>query len=110
MKKLLMLAMSITVLTGCADPKEIEHMVRLESRSFCSTTEIKNQVADFTLSCISNANPKSDEEPEDWIKICKHMAVENFCEVETVKVFFTKGIQDYYFVETGFERLSKDEK
>jgi hypothetical protein len=30
--------------------------------------------AKFILDCIENANPKSDEEPEDWLHICERMA------------------------------------
>lgn len=41
-----------------------------------STTEKRAQ---FTLECIENANPKSDEEPEDWIMICKTMAEATYC-------------------------------
>ena len=42
--------------------------------------------AEFTLSCISNANPKSDEEPEDWIRLCQKMAIKNYCPSKPVTV------------------------
>lgn len=43
--------------------------------------EKQSDIADFTLQCIANANPKSDEEPEDWIGMCRTMAVETYCEI-----------------------------
>jgi len=42
--------------------------------------------ASFILQCINNANPRSDEEPEDWIRQCQIMAEETLCPVRTVIV------------------------
>lgn len=44
------------------------------------------KVASFTLECIKGANPKSDEEPEDWIHKCKTMAEGIYCEVKPFTV------------------------
>ena len=41
----------------------------------------KKEQAVFVLECIKNANPKSDEEPEDWIGDCKTMSNDLFCEI-----------------------------
>lgn len=35
----------------------------------------------FILKCIESANPKSDEEPEDWIELCQKMGRETLCSV-----------------------------
>lgn len=37
--------------------------------------------AKWLLACIENANPKSDEEPEDWLWICESMS-KSFCPVK----------------------------
>ena len=49
--------------------------------------------ATFTLTCISNANPKSDEEPEDWIRLCKKMADETYCPMAMFKSHWDGAIQ-----------------
>ena len=78
MKKLnkctLLLAVSLTALlsAGCSDK------VRMRSEYECAKDVVQTK-ADFTLKCLSNANPKSDEEPEDWILYCEDMAKRNFC-------------------------------
>jgi hypothetical protein len=33
----------------------------------------------FVIDCITAANPKSDEEPEDWLHICEAMAKRSLC-------------------------------
>lgn len=45
----------------------------------------------FILDCIKNANPKSDEEPEDWIYMCKNMSLDLFCTVSRTPVYYTWG-------------------
>lgn len=37
--------------------------------------------AAFVLTCAKNANPKSDEEPEDMLSMCSKIADRNYCEV-----------------------------
>jgi hypothetical protein len=36
--------------------------------------------AEFVLSCAENANPKSDEEPEDMLRECDRIARDTFCD------------------------------
>jgi hypothetical protein len=43
--------------------------------------EVQDKVASFTLECIKNGNPMSDEEPEDLIKECKRTAFAIYCVV-----------------------------
>jgi len=54
------------------------------------TEESKSDRASFILQCIQNANPKSDEEPEGWIKICQKMAEDTLCEARRVELEQTK--------------------
>lgn len=53
-----------------------------------TTSEVR---ASFILSCIKNANPHSDEEPEDWIKICQTMAEKTYCPYAEFTVIYNKG-------------------
>ena len=48
------------------------------------------EVADFALTCIENANPKSDEEPEDWIDKCQNMAMNLLCK-EDPHFYYSKN-------------------
>ena len=50
----------------------------------CNTVE----QAKFVLTCIKNANPKSDEEPEDWIYECKNMSLDMFCTKKSYGYFY----------------------
>ena len=77
------IVMFIVVLcTGCSkgDVREYE---RVEHN--CSVESIEKRV-DFTLACIANANPKSDEEPEDWIRLCQYMAEATLCPSVTMVI------------------------
>jgi len=99
MRKLLLIS-TLALLVGCG---EDESRTVTESRMFCDTQPVKQQVSVFTLQCIANANPKSDEEPEDWIRLCKQMAVDLFCEEESVQVHYMQNGSSY-FREVGFTR------
>lgn len=43
----------------------------------------------WVLKCIENANPKSDEEPEDWLGMCTRMSNGQFC--KPVPAVFAKS-------------------
>ena len=74
----------VAFLTGCGNP-EGEQRTFMASKHHC-TPETAQQRADFILRCVEGANPKSDEEPEDWIGQCQHMAEETLCTRQTVAV------------------------
>lgn len=78
--KYIILIMALVV-TGCSDYPEYRTIGALETT--CDD-KAKEQVSSFTLACIKNANPSSDEEPEDWILLCKKMATDNYCTQESV--------------------------
>jgi hypothetical protein len=74
--KIGLLLLAITLLCACT-PKD--DRVYIEQRYECKQAD-KERI-DFTLSCIANANPMSDEEPEDWIRQCNIVAKENYCKL-----------------------------
>ena len=78
-----LIILSIIFLVGCEDYPQYRTITKL---NFACTDEVTDKRASFTLECIKGANPKSDEEPEDWIRICKSMATETYCKREAVKV------------------------
>jgi len=61
---------------GCSDREETRTAERM--RIQCEPETIKAR-ANFILQCIKNANPKSDEEPEDWITKCQDMSQGTYC-------------------------------
>ena len=69
--------------TGCDKPPQYRTILRMDN--ICAT-ESSDKRAAFTLTCIDSANPKSDEEPEDWILLCEKMATDTYCQKTTVTV------------------------
>lgn len=65
-----------------------EFITKTTSYSLCD----KKQQSEFILDCIKNANPKSDEEPEDWIYMCKNMSLDLFCNSNEIPVYVSYGI------------------
>lgn len=77
----------VLFLTGCTDYPEFKE--RTKTKDFCvKLTEGKR--ASFILQCLKNTNPKSDEDPEDWMRICGEMAVETYCEQKKVIVTYKR--------------------
>lgn len=60
----------LIVFIGCSSP------IPVKIRD-CDGREDK--LVEFVSACIKDANPKSDEEPEDWIKQCRYTAIEIIC-------------------------------
>ena len=65
-------------LSGCSNPNNPLEDWEPTTITKCSDS-VTESIARFTLKCIENANPKSDEEPEDWINVCKDMAESTYC-------------------------------
>lgn len=84
MFKFLLVAVFTAALTGCGNP-EGEQRTFMASRHHC-TLETAQQRADFILRCVEAANPKSDEEPEDWIRHCQYMAEQTLCSRQTLAI------------------------
>lgn len=72
-----------------------EYRTVQEIRIICNDSTVEKR-ASFTLQCINNANPKSDEEPEDWIKQCQTMAEGIYCDKTPVVVEEMKPAGSYW--------------
>ena len=67
---------TLALMLGCEDPPQAPNLTTvLECRE-----EHKEKLAPWILECIANANPKSDEEPEDWIGRCEGMGRRTLCD------------------------------
>jgi len=82
---LLLVILTAILLSACGTEERV--ITRYETNCDNSTSEIRGQ---FILECIKNGNPKSDEEPEDWIGICQRMAEDTYCRKRKFKVFQTR--------------------
>ncbi len=66
------------LLIGCTEDDKDDYRTRYLMN--CSeSVEGKEILSKFVLACIKNANPKSDEEPEDWIRLCQKMGKDIHC-------------------------------
>lgn len=81
-KLIIATVVSLFILSGCS--KGETRVV--EKQAHHCTQESSKERADFILQCINNANPKSDEEPEDWIRHCQYIAEETLCEEKTMLI------------------------
>jgi hypothetical protein len=84
---------------GCTNsPQEkrakILKSARIKYKHYCATDEQRRCMAEVAVKCAEAANPKSDEEPEDWLPKCKNIAEEGCCPL-------TKGVS--YKDVHGFE-------
>jgi len=71
-------------LTGCSKPVPVTEQ---SWERFCPEESIPKR-AEFVLQCVKNANPMSDEEPEDMVAECGHTAEKIFCPL--TKVYVTR--------------------
>lgn len=86
----------VVFLSGCKEQTRDYHTTRV----VCDKSTVDNR-ANFTLKCIENANPRSDEEPEDWIYKCENMAKELYCEDVPVIIHQRSPAWKNYWIETG---------
>ena len=93
---------ALVLLTSCSQAED-----RSVKRIITSCKGVKPSVANFTLQCIKNANPVSDEEPEDWIPLCKKMAIDIFCTKITITVKQHKEKYSYWKDEEIIEQTIK---
>ena len=105
MKIKLLTILPLLALTACG---EDEYSTYMRQDLVCDASSV-SQRSDFILSCIKNANPKSDEEPEDWIKDCQDMAEETYCELKTVKVTMYKPAGSFWR-DIKTEPINKENK
>lgn len=82
-KKMILFAVALLAVSGCTNEHETRVLIRTDNH--CTSETVKER-ADFILQCVENANPKSDEEPEDWIRDCQRMAEDTFCESRVFEI------------------------
>ena len=88
MIKLIVASILLTTVVGCGWkdlPTKPETRIIQKEEQICSS-DTKKDRASFILQCLANANPKSDEEPEDWIRECQVMAEQTYCDIKTFQV------------------------
>ena len=79
MRKIALILLSAVLISGCSKGERREREIGgLDCNA--STAKVR---ADYMLQCIRNANPVSDEEPEDWLHICEDMAEKLYCKNNT---------------------------
>lgn len=71
------LLISVLLMMSCICAQDPE----LHYKHECSP-EQNEQIAAWVLKCIEVANPKADEEPEDWIYQCKRTAKQTLCNMQ----------------------------
>jgi len=86
MGKTLLALLVIVSLIGCGRTYETVH--KWENNCTSETVEARSL---FILQCIANANPKSDEEPEDWIRKCQFMAEDTYCKKEEFAITYSSA-------------------
>ena len=99
-KKLWAFAVAIALIGCTNDTIYPEYRDRVHMRHVCDNDTIEKR-AEFIINCVKGANPKSDEEPEDWLKICQTMAEQTYCPSKTVNVR-----QVHYCNNCGWHDLS----
>lgn len=81
---------------GCLDSNYPIYTESQTMEIYCSETTI-NDRSNFILDCIKNANPKSDEEPEDWIKICEEIGESLYCKkIPAIKYWVKSSSSDFW--------------
>ena len=93
MNKLILAAAFMAMLSGCGDEStgnKVGDTAEVFSHKayWCQddTTQVR---ADFILQCVENANPMSDEEPEDYILECRYTSKVLYCNYGSVKRLHT---------------------
>ena len=76
MMRVVVILAAFLIVVGCSEVDESNIEYSLEIK--CEADTIEKRSA-FILQCIESANPKSDEEPEDWLTVCQDMAEETYC-------------------------------
>lgn len=87
MKNTVIILVSALALVACSadngDTRETQSI-----QNICTSDTVQERSA-FILQCIGNGNPKSDEEPEDWIGKCETFAENLWCPKTSVKIVQT---------------------
>ncbi len=98
------LTLFAVVLFGC----EAAERTRTITEYDCNTSTAQDR-AEFILDCLEAGNPKSDEEPEDWIPLCMRKADQLFCKKRKFVVTETKKVGGFW-TETHRRPLAPERK
>ena len=98
--KIIITTLLLILLSGCYEQGETRTFVRNE---YYCTPDTLTERSKFTLECIKNANPKSDEELEDWIMICNNITKDTFCLKVPTKV--TQSYRGSFWFDVSKEPL-----
>lgn len=80
--KLISIFILLLTITACSEPATRTIVIK---EHVCNPNNVEEH-AKFILQCIANANPRSDEEPEDWLYICEEMAKKMYCPKQDVYI------------------------
>ena len=78
----------ILAISACAAPggDEDPFAARPGMVPYCDK-EQSAKLTEWVQKCIADANPQSDEDPEDWIRECKRTGIELLCPMVPSVVF-----------------------
>ncbi len=93
------------ILTSCDGSMASRTIQEIRKKCSFKTTEKR---AGFILKCVENANPVSDEEPEDWIKKCQEMAEDTYCPKKTFKIEQWKPCHGCMWHDGSMEEVKDD--
>jgi len=94
--KTLIVALIAMLCMACTEDRTGEIYTEEKLVRNCTEGTQKDR-ADFILQCLANANPKSDEEPEDWIGECQVMAEQTLCPKVRMRVTYLCTTRKCYF-------------
>jgi len=97
---------SIILLAACGEPWQ-PPPPRAATVQRCVSQEDRDKLSDFVSMCIRDANPKSDEEPEDWIKQCESTGISMICPI--VPAVSVKRCDTCWWVEISCAEIREPE-
>lgn len=88
MNKILVIIACIFSIYACGETTSIKSRTKYEY-----SEDAKPKISKFINACISSGNPKSDEEPEDWIGMCMDKGDEIYgTQIQGFVVFTERGL------------------
>jgi len=102
MKTFTTVLIAFLVLAGCERGPYPKVRVEQHTANICDAST-REERSSMILECIRGGNPKSDEEPEDWIGICEEMAERTYCPLEVVNITYHKACHNCWWEEANVE-------
>lgn len=92
MKSLILISL-IAFLFGCSPKSKERYIIQSDISYSCSD---KDKLANSILECVKNANPQSDEEPEDWVSECSKRMKQVYCNLDSAYKIWDTEYRIYY--------------